>query len=92
VVVTVQNQGTVTQTNVPVKVTWTGPGNSSTQTYTATIPSIAVNAKQTIDVPGLNIPSTAITKTSRLTVLAGPVPGEKLLSNNHATFVVVPGL
>ena len=92
VVVTVQNQGTVTQTNVPVKVTWTGPGNSSTQTYTATIPSIAVNAKQTINVPGLNIPSTAITKTSRLTVLAGPVPGEKHLSNNHATFVVVPGL
>ena len=92
VVVTVQNQGTVTLTNVPVKVTWTGPGNSSSAPLTAAIPSIAAGAKQTIDVPGTNIPSTAITKTLKLTVLAGPVPGEKHLSNNHATFVVVPGL
>jgi hypothetical protein len=92
VVVTVQNQGTVTLTNVPVKVTWAGPGNSSSTPLTAAIPSIAAGAKQTIDVPGTNILSTAITKTLKLTVLAGPVPGEKHLSNNHATFVVVPGL
>jgi hypothetical protein len=92
VVVTVQNQGTVTLTNVPVKVTWTGPGNGSSTPLTATIPSIAAGAKQTVDVPGTNILSTAITKTLSLTVLAGPVPGEKHLSNNHATFVVVPGL
>ena len=92
VVVTVQNQGTVTLTNVPVKVTWSGPGKSSLTPLTATIPSIAAGAKQTIDVPNTNIPSTAITKTLKLTVLAGPVPGEKHLSNNHATFVVIPGL
>jgi hypothetical protein len=92
VVVTVQNQGTVTLTNVPVKVTWTGPGNSSSAPLTAAIPSIAAGAKQAIDVSGTNILSTAITKTLKLTVLAGPVPGEKHLSNNHATFVVVPGL
>jgi hypothetical protein len=91
VAVTVQNQGSGTETNVPVKITWTGPG-SSTQTYTATIPSIASHAKQTVDVPGLNIPSTAITKSSTLKVEAGPVQGEKILSNNHATFVIVPVL
>jgi len=90
--VTVQNQGSGTENNVPVTITWTGPGNSSTQSYRAAIPAIASHAKQTVDVPGTNIPSTAITKTLKLTVLAGPVPGEKHLSNNHATFVVIPGL
>ena len=92
VVVTVQNQGTVKLTNVPVKVTWSGPGSSSSTPLTAAIPSIAAGAKQTIDVSGTNIPSTAITKSMKLTVLVGPVAGEKHLSNNHATFVVVPGL
>ena len=92
VVVTVQNQGTVTLTNVPVKVTWTGPGNSSTQTVTATIASIASHTKQSVDVPGLNIPATTIAKSSKLKVLAGPVPGEKVLSNNAATFTIVPVL
>jgi hypothetical protein len=92
VVVTVQNPGNVVETNVPVKVTWTGPGGSSVQNLTATIPSIAVHAEESVDVSGLSIPTTAITKTSKLTVVAGPVPGEKVLSNNHATFVIVPGL
>ncbi len=92
VVVTVTNPGSVVETNIPVKVTWTGPGGSSAQNLTATIPSIAVHGKQSVDVPGLNIPSSAITKTSKLTVVVGPVPGEKVLTNNHATFVIVPGL
>ena len=51
-----------------------------------------MHGKQSVDVPGLNIPSSAIPKTSKLTVLVGPVPGEKVLSNNHATFVIVPEL
>ena len=91
VAVTVQNQGTAIATNVPVKITWSGAG-SSAQTHTATISSIAPGAKETVNVTGLNIPSSAITKSSTLKVEAGPVPGEKVLSNNHATFVVVPGL
>ncbi len=77
---------------MPVKVTWTGPGNSTPQNLSATIPSIAPGAKQTVDVSGLNIPSTAITKTSQLKVLAGPVPGEKVLRNNTATFTIIPVL
>jgi hypothetical protein len=92
VLVTVQNQGTVTQTNVPVKVTWSGPSGSAAQVYTASIPSIAPGAKKTASVSGLNIPSTAITKSSTLKVEAGPVPGEKVLSNNHATYTIVPVL
>ena len=92
VMVTVQNQGGATENNVPVKITWTGPSNSTPQTYSATIPSIAPGAKQTADVTGLNIPSTAITKSSQLKVQAGPVPGEKVLRNNVATFVIIPVL
>ena len=53
VVVTVKNQGAATEANVPVKITWTGPGNSSTQSYSASIPSIAVHGSATVDVPGL---------------------------------------
>ncbi len=92
VVVTVQNQGSSTETDVPVKITWTGPGNSAPQSYSATIPSIASQASKTVDVPGLNIPSTAITKSSQLKVEAGPVPGEKVLRNNTATFTIIPVL
>jgi hypothetical protein len=92
VLVTVQNQGNAIQTNVPVKVTWSGPSGSSPQVYTASIASITPGAKQTVSVPGLNIPSTAITKTSTLKVEAGPVPGEKVISNNHATYTIVPVL
>jgi hypothetical protein len=92
VLVTVQNQGTVTQSNVPVKVTWSGATGSTPEILTTTIPSIAPGAKQTASVSGLNIPSTAITKSSTLKVEAGPVPGEKVVSNNHATFTIVPVL
>ena len=90
VVVTVSNQGATAEANVPVKVIYTGPGGSSTQTLNATIPSIAVHASATVDVPGLSIASTAITKSSTLKVVAGPVPGEKNLTNNSATFTIVP--
>lgn len=92
VLVTVQNQGGSAEANVAVKITWTGPGNAAPQSYTTTIPNIPLHGKRTATVTGLNIPSTAITKSSTLTVMAGPVPGEKVLSNNHATFTIVPVL
>ncbi len=49
-------------------------------------------ATRTVQVTGLQIPTTAITKSSTLKVMAGPVPGEKTLSNNHATYTIVPVL
>ena len=92
VLVTVENQGGSPESNVTVKVTWTGPGNAAPQTITTTIPNIPVHGKRQATVTGLNIPSTAITKSSTLKVVAGPVPGEKHLSNNTATFTIVPVL
>jgi len=90
--VTVENQGDVTETNVPVKVTWTPPDNSAPQTLTGTIASLAAHQKQTVDVTGLNIPASAISKQSHLKVQAGPVSGEKYLKNNVAVYVITPGL
>lgn len=90
--VTVENQGDVTETDVPVKVTWTPPDNSAPQTLTGTIASLAAHQKQTVDVQGLNIPASAISKQSHLKVQAGPVAGEKYLKNNTATYVITPGL
>ena len=92
VLVTVKNPGKSDETNVPVKITWTGPSGSTPQTYSATIPNLPVGASRTAQVQGLNIPTTAITKSSTLKVEAGPVPGEKVLSNNHATYTIVPVL
>jgi len=90
--VTVQNQGTATETNVSVKVTWTPPDNSAPQTVTATIDTLAPNQKKTVDVQGLTIGATAIGKPSHLKVQAGPVPGEKYLQNNSTTYSITPGL
>jgi len=92
VVVSVQNQGKATEDNVPVKVTWTGPSGTTPQTLTASIPSIAPGATATADVTGLQIGSAAITKASHLKVEAGPVPGERVLRNNSATFTIIPVL
>jgi hypothetical protein len=90
--VTIQNQGDVTETNVPVKVTWTPPGGGTPQNLTASIGNLAAGAKQTVDVQGLNIPADAITKTSQLRVQAGPVPSEKYLKNNVASYALIPVL
>jgi hypothetical protein len=92
VLVTVKNTGSSAQTNVPVKVTLTGPGLPSAQTQSATIANLPVGATRTAQVTDLSIATTAITKSLTLKVVAGPVPGEKVLSNNHATYTIVPVL
>jgi hypothetical protein len=89
--VTVQNQGNVTETNVPVKVTWTPPSGAA-QNLTASIGNLAAGAKQTVDVPGLQIQANDMLHPSHLRVQAGPVPNEKYLKNNVATYTIVPVL
>jgi len=91
--VSVQNQGKATETNVPVKITWTPPGNGTPQNFTGTIPSIAPGATATANVSGLsNISQSAFTKPSQLKVEVGPVPGERVLRNNSATYTIIPVL
>ena len=90
--VTVENQGDVTETNVPVKVTWTPPDNSAQQPVTGTIATLAAHQKQTVDITGPTIGQSALIKQSHLKVQAGPVAGEKYLKNNVATYVITPSL
>ena len=92
VLVTVKNTGGSAQADVPVTVTLSGPGLSAPQTQSATIPNLPVGATRTAQVEHLQIPTSAITKSLTLKVVAGPVPHEKVLSNNHATYTIVPVL
>jgi len=84
--VTVENQGTVTETNVPVSITLVPPGTATKQKLSAAIATIAAGQKQTIEIPGSNIPPAAIGRTTIVKVFAGPVPEEHVLSNNVAEY------
>jgi hypothetical protein len=92
VLVVVDNQGSSPEGNVTVKATMSGPGFSAPQTFATSIPNIPVHGKGTATITGWQIPSGAMTKSVTLAVMAGPVPGEKVLTNNHATFTIVPVL
>lgn len=85
-VVTVENQGTVAETNVPVTITLVPPGTAAKQKLNATIASIAAGQKQTIEIPATSIPPTAIGRATIVKVNAGPVPEEHVLSNNSAEY------
>lgn len=86
--VTIQNQGTVTETNVVVKLTFTPPGGGP-QELTGTVDAIGPGDRQTVEIGNIEIPAAAIAKTSTLKVLAGPVKGEKVTDNNQATYGVI---
>ena len=84
---TVQNSGSATETNVPATVTLALPGQSA-QKFTTTIATIAKGQTQSVTVTGFQVPSSAIAQSTTLTVMAGPVPGETILSNNKAQYKV----
>lgn len=84
-VITVENQGSAAESDVPVEVTLVLPGGDKLK-QTATIAAISPDKKQTVEVSGFAIPNEAITKTSTLRVKVGPVPEERVLTNNSATY------
>jgi hypothetical protein len=84
-VITVENQGSVAESDVPVEVVLVLPGGEKLK-QTATLAAISPDKKQTVEVQGFAIPNTAITKTSTLRVKVGPVPEERVLTNNSATY------
>jgi len=85
-VVSVQNQGTVTETNVPVTVTVVPPGTSAEQKLTQTMTPIAAGATSTVDVPGFNPAASSIGRVTIVKVFVGPVPEEQTTSNNKAEY------
>lgn len=86
--VTIQNQGSVTENDVVVKLTFTAPGGSP-QELKGTISAIGPGERQSVDIGGVVIPPEALAKTSTVKVLAGPVEGEKVTDNNQATYGVI---
>lgn len=86
--VTVQNQGTTAETKVPVTVTLSITGQAP-QKLTGTIATLAKGQSQSATVTGFTIPSSAIAQVSTLTVMAGPVPGETVLSNNSGHYKII---
>jgi hypothetical protein len=86
-VVQVQNQGSVTEKNVPVTATLTLPGGAAnTIKQTASIATIEAGKTQDVTLTGFTIPTEALSKTVTLKVTAGPVKGERVETNNSATY------
>jgi len=87
--VKVQNQGDVTETNVPVVAKLKLPDNGGELTQTGSIATITSTGTQSVTIQGFAIPAEALSKVSTLTVTAGPVKGERTTSNNTATYKIL---
>jgi hypothetical protein len=86
--VRVQNQGDVTEENVSVKGELTLPGGV-VLTQTTSIESIAAGQTGTAVLQGFAIPAEALSKVSTLKVTAGPVPGERVKTNNSGSYKIL---
>ena len=86
--VAVQNQGDVTEENVAVKAVLKLPGGG-VLTQAGTIATIASGQTQTVTIQGFAIPAEALSKVSTLNVTAGPVPGERVKTNNVGQFKIL---
>lgn len=84
--VTVENQGNMSEKDVPVAITL-GTQGGTPQTVTVTIPELKPAAKMTATVSGLN--PTQYGEVASLTVEVGPVPGEKFIGNNTVKASVI---
>ena len=86
--VKVQNQGDVTEQNVAVAAELKLPGGT-VLSQSGTIATIASGRTQSITIQGFAIPPEALSKVSTLKVTAGPVPGERVKTNNTGQFKIL---
>jgi len=84
--VSVQNQGTVTETNVPVAVTIVPPGVSAEQKRSQTLASIPAGTTRAVDVRGFIPQASSIGRVTIVKVFVGPVPDEQTTTNNKAEY------
>ncbi|HET6474816.1 MAG TPA: hypothetical protein VFH93_01885 [Thermoleophilia bacterium] len=87
-VVRIQNQGSVAENDVPVTATLTVPGRDPIKKE-ASIATIAAGKTQQVTITGFAIPEEALSKVCTLKVVAGPVAGERVETNNSAQFKLV---
>jgi hypothetical protein len=85
--VTVENQGNMAEKDVPVVITLLSPQSAEPQKVTVTIPELKPGEIVTATVEGLN--PTEYGEIAQLTVLVGPVPGEKFEKNNSLEAKVI---
>lgn len=84
----IQNQGDVAEQNLEVKGELKLP-DGRVLTVTTSIATIGIDKTQTATLSGFAIPAEALTKVSTLTVTAGPVAGERLKTNNTASYKIL---
>jgi len=77
--VTIENQGTVSEKDVPVTVTLY-PISAKTESKTVTVPEIKPKDQLTVTVKGLN--PTPYGEKAHIKVVVGPVKNEKVMDNN----------
>jgi len=87
-VVEVQNQGSVTENAVSVTATLTVQGGDPIRKE-AEIATIAAGKTQEVTITGFAIPEEALSKPCTLKVVAGPVQGERVETNNSALYKLV---
>ena len=85
-VVKVQNQGDVAEKNVPVVATLALPGGGNPLVQEGSIATVAPGQARSVTIQGFAIPSEALSKICTLKVKAGPVPEERVLSNNTGEY------
>jgi hypothetical protein len=86
--VKVQNQGDVAEQNVAVTAELKLP-SGDVLPQEGTIATIASGQTQSVTLTGFNIPPEALSKVSTLKVTAGPVPGERVKTNNTGQFKIL---
>ena len=76
---------------MPVTATLVLPGGGDTNTITQEASIAVIEAGKTKDVAitGFAIPTEALSKKVKLTVKAGPVKGERVETNNSATYTLL---
>jgi hypothetical protein len=87
-VVEVQNQGSVTENAVPVTATLTVQGGDPIKKE-AEIATIDAGKTQEVTITGFAIPEEALSKPCTLKVVAGPVQGERVETNNSALYKLI---
>jgi hypothetical protein len=87
-VVEVQNQGSVTENAVTVTATLTVQGGDPIQKE-AEIATIDAGKTQEVTITGFAIPEEALSKPCTLKVVAGPVQGERVETNNSALYKLI---
>jgi hypothetical protein len=86
--VKIENQGDATEKNVAVTGVLKLPGGNEL-TEPGTIATIASHQTQTVTIQGFLIPTEALSRVSTLTITAGPVPGERVKTNNTGRFKIL---